>query len=275
MSADPSLEPLVNTALEGEAFDVDDPAFSLWKAATLLPRVDGREPQDVEGEINRLAVLVEERIHHAGPIVALHDVVFATAGFVGDDVEYDNPSNSFLDEVVQRCRGLPISLSLVLMEIATRAGIKTWPLALPGHFMVAVFADETCFTVVDAFHGGQMLPPAELARRVGLPVSEIGELLQPAPPTTVLLRMLSNLRGSYMRRQDYEPLCRVLSRMLLLRRHDPLLLLERAEARRLLLDNEGARDDVAEARGNAGDDDDITRAADHLEAVLDRTQVVN
>ena len=59
MSADPSLEPLVNTALEGEAFDVDDPAFSLWKAATLLPRVDGREPQDVEGEINRLAVLVE------------------------------------------------------------------------------------------------------------------------------------------------------------------------------------------------------------------------
>ena len=268
-------ETLVDTELERRAFDVGDAAFSLWRAAILMPRVEGREPRDLEPEIDRLAGLVRERVHHSGPVVALHDVLFATAGLVGDSEEYDAPRNSFLDDVVARRRGLPITLSLVLHEVATRAGIKSWLLALPGHFLAAVFVDENRFTVVDAFHAGRLSPLEDVARRVGVPTSEMGELLQPAPPQNVLLRMLTNLRGSYVRRGDYEPLCRVLSRMMLLRRRDPLLLLERAEVRRLLLDDEGARDDVAEARGAAGDDDDIGRAADHLEELLDRSQVVN
>lgn len=274
-ASDPLVDPLVDTELERRAFDMTSEGFSLWRAATLLPRVEGREPKNIEGEIDRLAEQVRERVRHAGPVVALHDVVFATAGFVGDTEEYDHPRNSFIDDVVHRRRGLPISLSLVLTEIAGRAGIKAWGLALPGHFLAAIFVDDARFTVVDAFHAGRLLPLEEIARRVGVPDSEIGELLQPAPPQNVLLRMLTNLRGSYVRRHQYEPLCRVLSRMLLLRRRDPLLLLERAEVRRLLLDDEGARDDVAEARGAAGEDEDIGRAADYLEELLDRAQVVN
>ncbi len=275
MSSDRGLDPLTDTELERRAFDVGAEGFSLWRAACLLPRIEARAPRDVEPEIDRLAAQVEERVRHAGPVVAVHDVVFATAGFTGDDDEYDHPRNSFLDDVVTRRRGLPIALSLVLTEIAARAGLKTWGLALPGHFLAAIFVDEGRFTVVDAFHGGRLLALEEIARRVGVPVSEIGELLQPAPPANVLLRLLTNLRGSYVRRAQHESLCRVLSRMLLLRRRDPLLLLERAEVRRLLLDDEGARDDVGEARGAAGDDDAVARSADHLDELLDRSQVVN
>ncbi|MDP2340112.1 MAG: transglutaminase-like domain-containing protein [Deltaproteobacteria bacterium] len=273
--AESPADPLTDTELERRAFDVGGENFSLWRAACLMPRVDGRPPRDVDPEIDRLAALVQERVRISGPVVALHDVVFATAGFLGDSDEYDHPRNSFIDDVVRRRRGLPITLSLVLTEIAARAGIKAWGLALPGHFLAAVFVDEARFTVVDAFRGGHLSSLEEVAKRVGVPASEIGELLQPAPPANVLLRMLTNLRGSYVRRAEYEPLCRVLSRMMLLRRRDPLLLLERAEVRRLLLDDEGARDDVAEARGASNGDDDIVRAADHMEELLDSAQIVN
>lgn len=261
--------------IERRAFDVEDEDFSLWRAACLLPRVDGREPRDVEGDVARWAEQVRERVRHAGPVVSMHDVVFATAGFAGDTAEYDHPQNSFIDDVVRRRRGLPIALSLVVMEIAERAGLKAWGLALPGHFLAAVFVDKERFAVVDAFSGGKLLPLEEVARRVGLPTSEMGELLQPASPAVILLRMLTNLRGSYLRRKDHEPLCRVLTRMLLLRRRDPQLLLERAEVRRLLLDDDGARADAEAAAAAAPDDDDVVRAADHVVDSIERGQVMN
>ncbi len=261
--------------IERRAFDVDDGDFSLWRAACLLPRVTGREPRDIEGEIARWADQVRERVVHAGPVVAMHDVVFATAGFTGDAGEYDHPQNSFLDDVVRRRRGLPIALSLVVIEVAQRAGLKAWGLALPGHFLAGVFVDHERFAVIDAFHGGKLLPLDEVARRVGLPTSEMGELLQPASPSVILLRMLTNLRGSYLRRKDHEPLAGVLSRMLLLRRKDPQLLLERAEVRRLLLDDDGARADAEAAANAAPDDDDVSRAADHIVDAIERGQVMN
>ncbi len=269
----------VDVELERAAFDVDDDGFSLWRAARLLPRVEGRDaPVDddaVEAEVDKWAEQVRERLVHAGSIVALHDVLFATAGFDGDQSEYDHPQNSFLDDVVRRRRGLPIALSLVVLEVARRAGVKAWGLALPGHFLSAVFVDAERFAVVDAFKGGRLLPLEEVARRVEVPTSEIGELLQPAPPQHILLRMLTNLRGSYLRRQLHEPLCRVLTRMLLLRRKDASLLLERAEVRRLLLDDEGARDDADAALAVAGHDDDVVRAAEHMKEQLERAAVMN
>lgn len=268
---------IVDVGAERVAFDVEREDFSLWRAALLLPRIEGREParDEVEALMHRWSEQVHERIVHAGPVVAMHDVVFATAGFTGDTSEYDHPQNSFLDDVVRRRRGLPIALSLVVMEVAERAGLKAWGLALPGHFLAAVFVDDERFAVVDAFAGGRLLALDEVARRVGVPTSEVGELLQPATPTMILLRMLTNLRGSYLRRQLHEPLCRVLSRMLLLRRNDAQLLLERAEVRRLLLDDDGARSDVEAARRVAPEDEDVARAAEHVVDALDRGQIVN
>ena len=271
----------VDADLERRAYDVDDGDFSLWRAARLLPRVEGREPDDVESAIDGWAAQVRERLPHAGSVVAVHDVLFATAGFRGDQGDYDAPQNSFLDDVVRRRRGLPIALSLVVMEVARRAGVKAWGLALPGHFLSAVFLQEAAdvdsdrFAVVDAFLGGRLLPLDEVARRVELPVSEMGELLQPSSPSHILLRMLTNLRGSYLRRQLHEPLCRVLTRMLLLRRKDPQLLLERADVRRLLLDDEGALADADAAADVGGDDDDVVRAAEHIKEQVERQAVMN
>jgi regulator of sirC expression with transglutaminase-like and TPR domain len=274
---------VVDVERDRKAFDVGDDGFSLWQAARLLPRVEGREPDDVEPEINRWSEQVRDRVRHAGPVVALHDVLFGTAGFQGDQAEYDHPRNSFVDDVVRRRRGLPIALSLVLIEVAERANLKAWGLALPGHFMAAVAVDGARpvdddadrFVIVDPFRGGKLLPLDEVARRVELPPSEMGELLQPATPAMILVRMLMNLRGSYLRRQQHEPLCRVLSRMLLLRRRDPQLLLERAEVRRLLLDDDGAVADADAAIAVARDDEDVVRAGEHIKESVERGAVMN
>jgi regulator of sirC expression with transglutaminase-like and TPR domain len=267
---------LVEVAVEARAFDDASEDFDLLRAAALLARVEGRDA-DVAGVVAAVegwAAQVAERVRHAGPLVALHDVLFATAGLRGDVGEYDAPRNSFLDDVVRRRRGLPIALSVLVIEVARRAGVRAWGLALPSHFCCAVFVDDERFAVVDAFEGGRLLPPAEIARRVGLPESELPELLQPAPPTLILRRMLTNLRGSYLRRGQHEPLCRVVSRLLLLTGRDPALLLERAELRRLLLDDDGARADAAAARAAAPRDDDVARAVAHLLQELD-TRVVH
>jgi regulator of sirC expression with transglutaminase-like and TPR domain len=258
--------PLVDVALEARAFDVDDDGFDLLRAAALLPRVDGREADvdAVVAAVDGWAAQVAERVRHAGSLVAMHDVLFATAGLRGDAQEYDAPRNSFLDDVVRRRCGLPIALSVIVTEVARRAGVRAWGLAVPQHFLTAIFVDDEHLVVVDAFDGGRMLAPDVVARRVGLPESELPELLQPAPPRLVLRRMLTNLRGSYVRRGLHAPLCRVLSRLLLVQGRDPSLLLDRAEARRLLLDDDGARADARAAWALAPHDDDVARAVDHL-----------
>jgi regulator of sirC expression with transglutaminase-like and TPR domain len=262
---------LVDTAVEARAFDEDADDFDLLRAAALLPRVEGRSP-DIEAVVDAIdgwAAQVRERVHHAGPVVALHDVVFATAGLRGEVHDYDAPTNSFLDDVVRRRRGLPIALSVVVMEVARRAGLRAWGLALPQHFLIAVFVDEERFAVVDAFEGGSLLAPDAIERRTGVPQTELAELLQPASATTILRRMLVNLRGSYARRGLHEPLCRVLSRLLLFSRRDPQLLLERAEARRLCLDDDGARADALAARRIAGGDVTVDRVVTSMLARLD------
>ena len=205
----------------------------------------------------------------------MHDVMFATAGFRGDEFEYDHPQNSFLDDVLRRRRGLPISLSVLLTETAHRAGVKAWGLALPGHFMTAIFTDEERFAVVDAFAGGRLMPPDEVAERAGIPPSELGEILQPAAPEAVLLRMLVNLRGSYTRRGLHGPLTRVLSRLLLLRRADPQLHLARAAARRFLFDDDGVEADLVAAERLAPRDEDVERAVEALRSELRKSQVLN
>ncbi|MBM4280939.1 MAG: hypothetical protein FJ137_09300 [Deltaproteobacteria bacterium] len=269
--AEDGVVDLVDVTLEAQAFDDGDDGFDLLTAAALLPRVDNRRADvaAVVDAVDRWAEQVRERLHHAGSVVAMHDVLFATAGLRGETHDYDAPTNSFLDDVVRRRRGLPIALSVLVLAVAERAGVRAWGLALPQHFLVAVFVDDERFAIVDPFEAGRLLSPPEIEKRTGVPQGELPELLQPASGSTILRRMLVNLRGSYGRRGLYEPLCRVLSRLLIVAPRDPQLLLERAGVRRLCLDDDGARQDALAARACARGDDDVERAVAHLLARLD------
>src|SRR5688572_8835406 len=100
-------------SLERALFNVDDDEFRLFRAAALLPRIEGRavDLPALESRVGSLAAEVKARVGRSAswpkPLAALLEVLFVERGFCGDVEEYDHPRNSFLDEVMARRRGLP------------------------------------------------------------------------------------------------------------------------------------------------------------------------
>jgi Transglutaminase-like superfamily len=121
--------------------------------------------------------------------------MFAVEGFRGDTDDYGDPRNSFLDAVIERRRGIPISLSVLLIEIARRCGVTVFGIGMPGHFLVqeAGARDRWC----DPFHEGAMLDRDGCARLFEAGPERTRPLdardLSPTPPRAILGRMLANL----------------------------------------------------------------------------------
>jgi len=140
---------------------------------------------------------------------ALATVLGARHGFAGDEDDYDAPRNSFLDEVLERRRGLPILLSVLWLGVAGRTGVELVGVGLPGHFVVA-HVGATPPLLLDPFAGGRAYDGAHPAT---LPV---------ATPHDVALRMLGNLAAAYERRNDPARALRAAQLRLLLPSAGPL-----------------------------------------------------
>lgn len=131
---------------------------------------------------------------------ALERLLVGELDLRGDDEEYDDPRNSFLPDVLARRRGLPILLSLVYLEVARRADLPLFGLALPGHFVVGYRA-ASGLVVMDPFRRAHILDRAELealVARAGAALTPA--MLEPASARTIAVRMLRNLVGSFARR---------------------------------------------------------------------------
>lgn len=128
-------------------------------------------------------------------------------GFTGDVDDYNDPANGLLSEVLDRRRGLPITLSVLYVSVARRVRIPAWGIAHPGHFYVGVGTPERT-TVLDPFHDGAVVPTAELAARLRAATAGRVEFtrahLRPAGPTTTARRMLNNLTRDFTNRGDLE-----------------------------------------------------------------------
>ena len=132
---------------------------------------------------------------------ALEGLLVGELALRGDEDEYDDPRNSFLPDVVSRRRGLPILLSLVYLEVARRAGLPLFGLALPGHFVVGYRARGGGLVVMDPFRDAHILDRAELEALVARAGATLdASMLQPASAHTIAVRMLRNLLGSFERR---------------------------------------------------------------------------
>ena len=133
--------------------------------------------------------------------------LFEELGFHGNVSDYYNPRNSCLNEVLTARTGIPITLSLVYMEISRRLGRPVEGIGLPGHFIVR-YDDGTYRTFVDTFHGGRLLGPAEcfdLAREVSqMELEPDPQWLRPVSKRDLLLRMLRNLSAAYASRGHTE-----------------------------------------------------------------------
>ena len=147
-------------------------------------------------------------------VMALNDYLFGELRFMGNDRHYEDPRNSFLNEVLERRTGIPISLALVYMEIARRAGLYVEGINFPGHFLLRCPARRgTPYSedlIIDAHHGGALL--SQDACRVLLKKyqeepeieGELDErLLVRAAKPQILARMLVNLKRIYVRMHSF------------------------------------------------------------------------
>jgi regulator of sirC expression with transglutaminase-like and TPR domain len=139
--------------------------------------------------------------------------LFDDCGFVGNTVDYYDPENSFIDTVLLRRTGIPITLSVVLIEVGRRIGLDLVGVGLPGHFVVRDAHDTT--RLIDPFNGGRRLDEAGceamLSQLQGRQVTLHPSWLAAVDHRAILWRVLTNLKGSYAQRNTLFELTWVLS----------------------------------------------------------------
>jgi regulator of sirC expression with transglutaminase-like and TPR domain len=150
---------------------------------------------------------------------AMNGYLFGAYGLRGDLQTFNDPRNSFLNQVLDRKLGIPISLSLVYMEIGARLGLEIRGISFPGHFLVRV-GDSEAGLVLDPFAGGAVLDRKELRRRLlNYPAEQrrgwdLEQLLVPASRREILARMLRNLKAIYVNRKDFRRALEIVNMML-------------------------------------------------------------
>lgn len=138
-------------------------------------------------------------------IAALNYVFFKEHGFRGNREQYFDPKNSFLNEVLDRKTGIPISLSVLYIEVARRIGLSLQGIGFPGHFLVKYLGDNEEI-VVDPFNQGKILSrsslEAMLDRLYGGKIAFEPQLLESIGKKQILRRMLNNLKMIYLRKNE-------------------------------------------------------------------------
>ncbi len=167
--------------------------------AALLLAAHAEPGLDVEAELQRLdALAASVSDPSAGAVAAL---LFERLGLRGNTDDYSDPRNSFLNQVLDRQLGIPISLAVVMIEVGRRAGVAMEGIGMPGHFLVRGGGE-----VRDPFHGGRALDHAAceaLFRAIHGPTAPFTPaMLAPVGPRIILARMLANLRQGYVARRD-------------------------------------------------------------------------
>ena len=143
-------------------------------------------------------------------VMALNAYLFDELRFAGNDVHYEDPRNSCLNEVLDRRTGIPITLALLYIEVARRAGVEIEGINFPGHFLLRCRAPRGLATaddlIIDAFHGGALLSEHDLVRRYGQAEEDSdvpSRLLARAAKPQILARMLLNLQRVYVQMHSY------------------------------------------------------------------------
>jgi regulator of sirC expression with transglutaminase-like and TPR domain len=210
----------------------EDARIDLARACLMIAE-DAYPSLDVErylGEIEGMAIRLRGRLAQncSGEerVVALNQFLYEDLGFWGNTEDYYDPRNSYLNEVIERKTGIPITLSILYMELGRRVGLPLEGVSFPGHFLVRLRL-RGGMLVLDPFSGGAPQSEEELRSRVkrvipdgvadDLPASELplDQFLEPATNRQILSRLLRNLKGIYREADKPERMLEVLNRMLL------------------------------------------------------------
>ncbi len=190
--------------------------------AALLYACEAYPDLDIESYLDRLdemASIVRPRLVHHHPVGVLNDFLFQELGFHGNTEDYFDPRNSFLNQVLDRRTGIPITLSVVYLELARRLDMPIVGIGLPGHFIVRYDGDKEPL-YLDPYNCGEPMSVQDCRQRVK-DISD-GQLtfkpsfLDPVGPKQILTRMLRNLKGIYVARTDFESAISAVEKLILL-----------------------------------------------------------
>jgi regulator of sirC expression with transglutaminase-like and TPR domain len=202
-----------------------EPEVDLAMAALLIAAEEYPQlvPEPYLRRLDELAERVRDRQWDAtAPVVVLQDlsrVLFEEEGFRGNEEEYYDPRNSFLNDVLDRRLGIPITLSVVYLEVGWRLGLPLHGVNFPGHFLVR-YDGEALKLLIDPFQGGRVRFEDEaqdlLDHVYGGSIRMKDEFLRPADRRAILVRILENLKGNYLNSRDDVRALAALERVLLL-----------------------------------------------------------
>lgn len=224
---------------------MQDEKIDLLRASLTYARSEYPE-LDIEEYVGRVAALADrvrqqvgDRLEAGAVLAALNRVLYEEEGFEGNREDYYDPRNSYLNDVLDRKTGIPITLSVVYMEVARCVGLVVFGVGMPGHFLLKHYDIDGQQMFIDPFHSGRQLTAAECQVRM----EEVyqGQLqLQPEFTNTVgkrqmLTRMLNNLRSVYISSRNFKKALRIVDFILAIHPGSPEDLRQRA----LLRYNEG------------------------------------
>ena len=260
----------------------DDPSLSLVEAAASIaqdefPRLD---TQAVLADIDALAVKLKRRFPaDAVPVQRLrwlNNFFFQELGFAGNVNDYYDPGNSHIHQVLATRRGIPISLAVIYIELATQVGLTARGVSFPGHFLVKLqmnTGQQYGEVVIDPLTGhslsreelDEMLVPYKRSRGLQDEFDvPLGLFLQSASPRDVIARMLRNLKQIHGSAQDWPRALQVMERLVILlprawdERRDRGLAYARVGA------IDAAARDLSDYLEHAGDVADRSDVAEHL-----------
>jgi regulator of sirC expression with transglutaminase-like and TPR domain len=226
--------------------------------------------KSVDDWCDTLRASLSELAHPVQAVHALNRFVFEEQGFAGNNDDYYDPRNSYLNEVISRKLGNPISLAIVQLELARRLGLPMQGVSFPGHFLLRFPVDDGLL-ILDPYHRGRSLDINELktrasphvpGRRVG--DEQLGKMLEPAPNRVILMRMLRNLKQLYIEKEDFERALRCADRLVFLDERDNDELRDRGRLYWRVGHVSAARDDFSRYLSRAADASDADQVRQWL-----------
>lgn len=205
-------------AIAADPIDLACASFTI--AAAEYPNLD------IAAQIRRLdgiAAAIADRLppsrYPMKVITTINNYLFSDLGYSGNQTDYYDPRNSFLNDILDRRTGIPISLCVLYLEVAKRLDFPMVGIGMPGHFIIRPTIDDMDI-YVDPFHQGEILFTADCQTRLGQvygrPVELKPEMLAPVTTVQILYRMLTNLKMVYLRHEQFEPALAMVDRLLLL-----------------------------------------------------------
>lgn len=221
----------------------------------------------VAGYAKRLKKGLGRNLDIPSKLIAINHFLYRELGFSGNESEYADPRNSYLNQVLDRKLGIPISLAVVQIEVMRRVGLDLDGISFPGHFLVRLPVDDGIL-VLDPFNEGRPVSFEELRERITPHMidgqtptdQQLFQVLEPATARTTAMRMIRNLQAIYRETGDQERIARSADRLLKLAPDLPEALRDRGLAYAQIGYVQGVRDDLTrylQLRPQAGDAEEI------------------